>query len=425
MLDIKCISESIDTVVAKLQRRGFVLETVNLLNLISLRRSFTSQLNQLQENRKKLSKQVEIGKRNGEETEQYEDAVKGINVQIKECESELKDITTRLDGLLYEIPNLPNDDVPNGSGDNDNLEIKRWGDIKQMKLDKDHVDIYQASGFFDFESAVKITGTRFVVMKDKLATIHRALSNFMIDTHISQHGYTEVYVPYMVNANSLYGTGQLPKFEDDLFKVTAKGMEYYLIPTAEVPVTNLFRGQIVKDSDLPLKFVAQTPCFRSEAGAYGKDTRGIIRQHQFQKVELVQLTKPEESWNALEEVTTQAEKILQLLELPYRVVTLCAGDLGFSSAKTYDLEVWIPSQSKYREVSSCSNFLDYQARRMNCRYKSTKDKSKKTELVHTVNGSGLAVGRTLVALLENHNIGDEKVFIPKALRPYLNGAEFL
>jgi seryl-tRNA synthetase len=326
----------------------------------------------------------------------------------------------RLDGLLLGVPNLPDASVPEGATEDDNVEVRRWGQPRNFDFTpKDHIDLGEQHGELDFETAAKLTGARFAVMKGKIARMHRALSQLMLDTHTGEHGYTEVYVPFMVNADSLYGTGQLPKFEADLFKVPFGDRDYYLIPTSEVPVTNLVRDEIVPAEQMPLRFTCHTPCFRSEAGASGKDTRGLIRQHQFEKVELLQLVEPSKSWDALEELTGHAEKILQMLNLPYRVITLCGGDLGFGAAKTYDIEVWVPGQDKYREISSCSNMLDFQARRMKARWRNPE--TGKPELLHTLNGSGLAVGRTLLAVLENYQRADGSIEVPEVLRPYMGG----
>ena len=339
--------------------------------------------------------------------------------KLKAAEQQLDEIQNKLNSILLTIPNIPHKDIPDGKDENDNIEVRRWGEPPKFNFDaKDHVDLGAKSGLMDFDTAAKIAGSRFSVMSGPLARMHRALVQFMLDTHTSEHGYREVYVPYMVNSESLKGTGQLPKFEEDLFKLNVDP-PYYLIPTAEVPVTNIVRDTIQSAEDMPLRFVCHSPCFRSEAGSYGKDTRGMIRQHQFDKVELVQIVKPDDSYNALEQLTGHAEKILQLLELPYRVVTLCAGDMGFSAAKTYDLEVWLPGQEKYREISSCSNFEDFQARRLLARWRDPEQN--KPELVHTLNGSALAVGRTLVAVMENNQQADGSIRIPKVLQPYMGG----
>jgi len=325
-------------------------------------------------------------------------------------------VQDQLDDLVQGIPNIPHESVPAGNDEDDNIEVRRWGEPRSFDFEvKDHVDLGAALNGLDFDTAAKITGSRFSQMRGGLASLHRALTQFMLNTHIQEHGYEEVYVPYIVNRESLYGTGQLPKFEEDLFKLDDE-REFYLIPTAEVPITNIYRNEIV--DDLPVKFVSHTPCFRSEAGSYGRDTRGMIRQHQFEKVEMVQFVHPEQSWDALETLVGHAEAILQKLELPYRTVVLCGGDLGFSAAKTYDIEVWLPSQEKYREISSCSNFADFQARRMKARYRKADGKP---ELLHTLNGSGLAVGRTLLAVMENYQQADGSIAIPAALQPLMNG----
>jgi seryl-tRNA synthetase len=366
-------------------------------------------------------------------------AVADLGDQLKQAEAELEAVQQRLNDVLLGVPNLPHASVPVGRDENDNQEVRRWGEPRQFSFTpRDHVDLGDALGQLDFELAAKIAGARFAVMSGPLARLHRALIQFMLDLHTGEHGYTETYVPYMVNADSLRGTGQLPKFEQDLFQVSfgatrrkgadeaagnVPGESWYLIPTAEVPVTNIVRDTIVPAERLPLKHVAHTPCFRSEAGSYGKDTRGMIRQHQFEKVELVQIVSPNDSYAALEALTGHAETVLQRLELPYRVMALCSGDMGFSAAKTYDIEVWLPGQQKYREISSCSNFEDFQARRMQARWRNPQ--TGKPELVHTLNGSGLAVGRTLVAVMENYQEEDGSIRIPAALRPYLAGMERL
>jgi seryl-tRNA synthetase len=343
---------------------------------------------------------------------------------MKAAEAAFAQVDAQISELLLSIPNIPHDSVPMGKGEEDNVEVSRWGTPKRYDFDvQDHVALAEARGWLNNEEATKVTGSRFSVMKGAGARLHRALIQFMLDQHTLHHGYTETYVPYLVNADSMRGTGQLPKFEEDLFKITmgeGDSRQFYLIPTAEVPVTNLLRDEIVADTDLPIRYTAHTPCFRSEAGSAGRDTRGLIRQHQFEKVEMVQFVHPDTSYDALEELTGHAEKILQLLELPYRKMLLCAGDMGFSAAKTYDLEVWLPGQDKYREISSCSNFEDFQARRLQARFKA---KDGKPQLLHTLNGSGLAVGRTWVALLENGQQADGSVRIPVALRPYLGGVE--
>ncbi len=345
----------------------------------------------------------------------------GLSGKISAIENDLEGVRSALDELMHGIPNIPHESVPVGDSDTDNEEVRRWGDPKAFAFEPaDHVSLGSGLGMMDFELAAKITGSRFVVMSGAIARLHRALVQFMLDLHTTEHGYQETYVPYLVNANSLFGTGQLPKFAEDQF-VTSGDPSYFLIPTAEVPVTNIYAREIVSEEELPIRHVCHTPCFRSEAGSYGKDTRGMIRQHQFEKVELVQLVRPEHSWDALEELTGHAETVLQRLELPYRVVTLCGGDLGFSSAKTYDLEVWLPGQNQYREISSCSNFESFQARRMQARWRNSS--TSKPELLHTLNGSGLAIGRTLVALMENFQDANGSISVPDALRDYMGGLE--
>jgi seryl-tRNA synthetase len=376
---------------------------------------------QLQSERNTKSKSIGKAKAAGEDIQPLLDEVAGLGESLDKAKAELGEIQQQLDAILMGIPNLPHESVPDGKDEADNIEIRRWGEPRQHDFEiKDHVDVGAGLNALDFDTASKLTGSRFVVMRGQVARLHRALTQFMLDLHTGEHGYTEVYVPYIVNSDSLRGTGQLPKFEEDLFCVD-RDAGYYLIPTAEVPVTNLARGEIIDADDMPLKLASHTPCFRSEAGSYGKDTRGMIRQHQFEKVEMVQLVKPDDAWDALEELTAHAETVLQRLELPYRVVVLCTGDIGFSAAKTYDLEVWLPGQQAYREISSCSCFTDFQARRMQARWRNPE--TGKPELVNTINGSGLAVGRTLVAILENYQQADGSVVVPDALKPYMNGLE--
>ncbi|MCG8314676.1 MAG: serine--tRNA ligase, partial [Pseudomonadales bacterium] len=395
MLDAKLIRTDLNEVAEKLTIRGFELDTAKLAELESQRKGLQIETEQLQSERNKKSKEIGQAKARGEDIEPIKAEVAQFSERLAECEKQLKQLQETLNNELFAIPNLPHETVPNGLTEDDNVEVRTWGDPTQFAFEaKDHVDLGEPLGL-DFETAAKITGARFSVMKGPLARLHRALIQFMLNTHTEEHGYQEVYVPYMVNSDSLLGTGQLPKFEEDLYKVPGE-RDMYLIPTAEVPVTNIARDEIFSEEQLPLKFTCHTPCFRSEAGAYGRDVRGMIRQHQFEKVELVQLVKPEDSYQALEDLTGHAEAILQKLGLPYRLVILCGGDIGFSSAKTYDLEVWLPGQQKYREISSCSNFEDFQARRMQARFRPKG--SKKTELLHTLNGSGLAVGRTLLAV---------------------------
>ena len=419
MLDPKRLRNDLDAVITGVARRGFAFDRERFESLEAQRKELQVRTQHLQNERNSKSKGIGKAKAAGEDIQPLLDAVASLGDELKNAQEMLGEIQHALQQMLLEVPNIPDEAVPDGKDEVDNREERRWGSPREFGFEpKDHVDLGTASGFFDSETAAKITGSRFTVLSGPLARLHRALTQFMLDTHVSEHGYTETYVPYLVNSDSLYGTGQLPKFEEDLFKLQGE-MVYYLIPTAEVPVTNILRDDIVEESDMPRRFVAHTPCFRSEAGSYGKDTRGMIRQHQFEKVEMVMAVRPEESADALEELTGHAEKILQKLELPYRVVTLCTGDLGFSSSRTYDLEVWLPGQGKYREISSCSNFLDFQARRMQARWRNPE--SGKPELLHTLNGSGLAVGRTLVAVMENYQEADGKIRVPEVLLPYMGG----
>ena len=419
MLDPKRLRNDLDAVITGVARRGFAFDRERFESLEAQRKELQVRTQHLQNERNSKSKGIGKAKAAGEDIQPLLDAVASLGDELKNVQERLGEIQHALQQMLLEVPNIPDEAVPDGKDEVDNREERRWGSPREFGFEpKDHVDLGTASGFFDSETAAKITGSRFTVLSGPLARLHRALTQFMLDTHVSEHGYTETYVPYLVNSDSLYGTGQLPKFEEDLFKLQGE-MVYYLIPTAEVPVTNILRDDIVEESDMPRRFVAHTPCFRSEAGSYGKDTRGMIRQHQFEKVEMVMAVRPEESADALEELTGHAEKILQKLELPYRVVTLCTGDLGFSSSRTYDLEVWLPGQGKYREISSCSNFLDFQARRMQARWRNPE--SGKPELLHTLNGSGLAVGRTLVAVMENYQEADGKIRVPEVLLPYMGG----
>lgn len=433
MIDPQLLRKDIAAVAARLATRKFQLDVEKFNTLESERKSLQTRTEELQAKRNQLAKAIGMKKAKGEDAATEMAEATQINVDMESGAARLAILQAEISDFLMGIPNLPDEAVPVGKDETENKEVKRWGAIPEFSFPvKDHVDLGAPLGL-DFESAAKISGSRFVVLKGPVARLHRALAQFMIDLHTGQHAYEELYVPLMVNAASMRGTGQLPKFEEDLFKVPrqmggedgageAKIENFYLIPTAEVPVTNLMRDTITAVEELPLKFVAHTPCFRSEAGSYGRDVRGMIRQHQFEKVELVQIAKPEESMRLLEELTSHAEKVLELLELPYRKVLLCTGDMGFGSTKTYDLEVWIPSQNAYREISSCSNMGDFQARRMQARFKSGQGKP---ELVHTLNGSGLAVGRTGVALLENFQQADGSIAIPKALRPYLGGLEVL
>lgn len=439
MLDPRLLRSDLAQTAARLASRGFTLDTRSLAALEDQRKQIQVRTQQLQNDRNTRSKAIGKAKAAGEDTAPLLAAVADLGDQLKQAEAELEAVQQRLNDILLGVPNLPHASVPVGRDENDNQEVRRWGEPRQLAFaPKDHVDLGNALGQLDFELAAKIAGARFAVMSGPLARLHRALIQFMLDLHTQEHGYTETYVPYLVNADSLRGTGQLPKFEQDLFQVSfgatrrkgadetaggASAEHWYLIPTAEVPVTNIVRDVIVPAEQLPLKRVAHTPCFRSEAGSYGKDTRGMIRQHQFEKVELVQIVAPNESYAALEALTRHAETVLQRLELPYRVMALCSGDMGFSAAKTYDIEVWLPGQQKYREISSCSNFEDFQARRMQARWRNPQ--TGKPELVHTLNGSGLAVGRTLVAVMENYQEEDGSIRIPAALRPYLGGMERL
>jgi len=419
MLDQKLLRTDLETVAAKLKRRGYELDTKAFSELEALRKELQIKAETLQSERNSKSKGIGKAKAAGEDIQPLLAEVSTLGEELDKAKAENEAVQQRVHQLMMEIPNLPDDSVPDGLKEEDNVEIRKWGEPTQLGFDaKDHVDLGAPNNWLDFETAAKLTGSRFVTMRGGMAKLHRALTQFMLDTHSNEHGYEEVYVPYIVNADSLRGTGQLPKFEEDLFKLTGDH-EYYLIPTAEVPVTNLVRDEILDAKDLPKKFVAHTPCFRSEAGSYGRDTRGMIRQHQFEKVEMVQLVKPEDSWDALDQLTANAETILQKLELPYRLLTLCAGDTGFSAAKTFDLEVWLPGQQAYREISSCSNFLDFQARRMQARYRNPE--TNKPELLHTINGSGLAVGRCLVAVLENYQQADGSIKVPAVLQSYMGG----
>ena len=424
MLSKKQLRNEIKKVAELLQRRGFTFDIEQYNNLETERKHLQIETQDLQNERNVQSKSIGKAKANGEDIEPLLKQVANLGEKLESAKNKLTEVQNQIDEIELTLPNIPHESVPDGASEDENVEVLKWGNPRSFDFEiKDHVDLGENLGL-DFKSAAKISGARFSVIKGELAKLHRALIQFMLDTHTEHHGYSEVYVPYLVNADSLLGTGQLPKFEEDLFKTHLHGEEgdakaLYLIPTAEVPVTNLVRDSIIDENDLPIKYVAHTPSFRSEAGAYGKDTRGLIRQHQFEKVELVQIAKAEDSYKILEELTQDAEGILQALELPYRKVILCAGDLGFSSAKTYDLEVWLPGQNAYREISSCSCFEDFQARRMKLRYKNSN--SEEMELLHTLNGSGLAVGRTFVAILENYQEEDGSVTIPNVLRPYMNG----
>jgi len=422
MLDIQLLRSDLTTVAARLATRGFNLDVARFEALEQERKTVQTRTQELQARRNSLSKQIGIAKGRGEDASALMAEVAGINDELGSLEEKLAYVQTQMQAFLAGVPNLPHASVPVGRSDADNVEVRRVGTPREFPFPvRDHVDLGEALGLLDFATAAKLSGSRFTLMKGRLAALHRALAQFMLDVHTREHGYTETYVPYLVNGESMFGTGQLPKFEADLF-ATYKGEneKLYLIPTAEVPVTNMVRDLILAAEDLPLRFVAHTPCFRSEAGSYGKDVRGMIRQHQFDKVELVQIVHPEHSYEALEELTAHAEAILKKLELPYRVVALCTADLGFAAAKTYDLEVWLPGQNTYREISSCSNFEAFQARRMQARFRRGKGKP---EPVHTLNGSGLAVGRTLVAVIENYQNADGSITVPAVLRPYLGGLE--
>jgi len=427
MLDVQILRNDIQTVTDKLiERRNFTLDVNSFVTLESERKTVQSDTESLQAQRNSISKEIGHAKKSGDEAKASElmSQVSEFADRLKSNEEKLGNIQEKIHALLSEIPNVPNDSVPIGKAEEDNVEVKKVGIPRNYDFDpQDHVDLGEKLGALDFERATKITGSRFSVIMGAVAQLHRALAQYMLDTHTSRHGYTEVYTPYLVNAESLFGTGQLPKFEEDLFSVPLTDEQnFYLIPTAEVPVTNIHRGEILSMEQLPTKFVCHTPCFRSEAGSYGRDTRGMIRQHQFDKVELVQFAHPDHSYDQLEELTGHAESILIDLEIPFRTVTLCTGDMGFSSAKTYDIEVWLPGQNAYREISSCSNFEAFQARRMQTRFRVGKGK---TEFVHTLNGSGLAVGRSLIAVLENYQKQDGSIEIPTVLKPYMGGIEII
>ncbi|MDP2026906.1 serine--tRNA ligase [Sulfuriferula sp.] len=423
MLDIQLLRNDLDGTAARLAARGYTLDTAGFQTLEAERKQLQTRTQELQAKRNASSKQIGMAKAKGEDVSAIMAEIATLGDELKAAETALEALQAPLNTLLMLIPNLPHESVPAGKSDADNVEISRVGTPRAFDfVVKDHVDVGAALGL-DFETATKLAGARFSLLRGGLARLHRALAQFMLDTHTGAHGYTEVYVPYLVNADSMRGTGQLPKFEEDLFHVPRTDAEkLYLIPTAEVPLTNMVRDEIVAREQLPLQFVAHTPCFRSEAGSYGRDTRGMIRQHQFDKVELVQLVEPAQSYATLETLTGHAEAILQALGLPYRKMLLCGGDMGFSAAKTYDLEVWLPAQNTYREISSCSNFEAFQTRRMQARFRNDKNKP---ELLHSVNGSGLAVGRTLVAILENHQQADGSVALPAALWPYMGGVQVL
>jgi seryl-tRNA synthetase len=427
MLDAKLLRTQPDTVVKKLASRGFEWQVDAFEQLEQQRKDLQVKTEQLQAERNQRSKAIGQAKAKGEDAQPLLDAVADLGAQLDEAKRAFDAVQQQLDAMLAVMPNLPSEATPIGKSEADNVEVRRVGVPRQFSFTvRDHVELSEMRGWYDNEAATKITSARFSVLKGSMARLQRALTQFMLDTHINEHGYEEVYVPYIVNQDSLFGTGQLPKFAADLYQLEKNAehdtsdRDLYLIPTAEVPITNLLRGEIVDEANLPIKYVGHTPCFRSEAGSYGKDVKGLIRQHQFEKVEMVQFVHPDKSYEALESLTLHAESILEKLGLPYRVMALCTGDIGFSSAKTYDIEVWLPGQNAYREISSCSNFEDFQARRLMARYRSGQDKP---QLLHTLNGSGLAVGRTLVAILENYQNEDGSVTIPPILRPYMGGAD--
>lgn len=428
MLDAKYLRQDIEEAAERLKKRGFELDVAAINALEEKRKTLQTKTQELQSERNSRSKAIGQAKAKGEDVQPLLDAVADLGDQLSVAKTEQDEVLAQLQDIAATLPNLPAEDVPVGADESENVEISKWGEPKTFDFEvKDHVDLGEALGKgLDFETGVKLSGSRFTVMRGGIARLNRALSQFMLDTHTDKNGYTEMCVPYLVNKASLYGTGQLPKFAEDLFHTEALSEDqdgYSLIPTAEVPLTNCARDEIFDEKELPVRMTAYTPCFRSEAGSYGRDTRGLIRQHQFDKVELVQLVKPEDSMAALEELTGHAEGILQALELPYRKVVLCTGDMGFGAAKTYDLEVWLPAQNTYREISSCSNMQDFQARRMQARFRRAGEK--KPELLHTLNGSGLAIGRTLVAILENYQQADGSIVVPDVLRPYMGGLEII
>ena len=422
MLDLQLIRNKLNTIAEALEKRGVSLDKNKIQKFEDKRKTIQIKTEKLQAERNLISKEIGEMKAKGKDTESLLKKVSSIKSQLKKNEEQLTVIQKELNELIITIPNIPHASVPEGSTDEDNQLVREWG--KKPSFDfkiNDHVDLGESLEQIDFDIATQITSSRFVVMKGQIARLHRALIQFMLDIHISEHGYQEVNVPYLVNADSCTNTGQLPKFKEDLFHI--KDQDFYLIPTAEIPVTNIVKDKIINDKELPLKFVCHSPCFRSEAGSYGKDTRGMIRQHQFEKVELVQIVRPENSYNVLEKLTLNAETILKKLNLPYRVVTLCAGDLGFAAAKTYDIEVWLPSQNTYREISSCSNFESFQARRMKARWRNSK--TNKIELLHTLNGSGLAVGRALIAVMENYQTKNGDIIVPDVLRQYMSNESII
>ena len=429
MLETKLLRTQLHEVAERLKTRGFDLDVAKIEALEAERKKRQVEMQELQALRNSRSKAIGQAKAKGEDIQPILAEVADLKEKLEAAKAAEEQVQVELEAIYASIPNLPHESVPVGSSEADNVEMRRWGTPRTFEFEvKDHVDLAEMRGWYDNDAAVKIAASRFAVLKGPMARLQRALTQFMLDTHTLEHGYEEVYVPYLVNQDSLRGTGQLPKFEEDLYKIAkheahdTQDRDLYLIPTAEVPVTNLVRGEILDEAQLPLKMTAHTPCFRSEAGSYGRDTKGLIRQHQFEKVEMVQVVHPDTSYEVLEQLTAHAEAILQKLELPYRVMNLCTGDIGFSAAKTYDLEVWLPGQNAYREISSCSNFEDFQARRLQARFRSGQEKP---QLVHTLNGSGLAVGRTLVAIIENYQNADGTVTVPEALRPYLGGIETL
>ncbi|WP_116054794.1 serine--tRNA ligase [Pseudomonas qingdaonensis] len=425
MLDSQLLRGQLQEVADRLASRGFSLDVARIEALEERRKSVQTRTEQLQAERNARSKSIGQAKAKGEDIAPLMADVERMANELAAGKVELEGIREELDAILLTIPNLPDVSVPVGADEDDNVEVRRWGTPRSFDFAiQDHVALGERNGYLDFETAAKLSGARFALLRGPIARLHRALAQFMINLHTAEHGYEEAYTPYLVQAPALQGTGQLPKFEEDLFKISREGeADFYLIPTAEVSLTNIVAGEIVDAKQLPIKFVAHTPCFRSEAGASGRDTRGMIRQHQFDKVEMVQVVEPGKSMEALEGLTANAERVLQLLELPYRVLSLCTGDMGFSAVKTYDLEVWVPSQDKYREISSCSNCGDFQARRMQARWRNPE--TGKPELVHTLNGSGLAVGRTLVAVLENYQQADGSIRVPDVLKPYMGGLEII
>ncbi|WP_341305349.1 serine--tRNA ligase [Pseudomonas sp. TMP25] len=425
MLDSKLVRTQLLDVAERLAARGFILDVARFEALEAQRKTLQTRTEQLQAERNSRSKSIGQAKQRGEDIAPLLAEVDQMGSDLEQDKAELDTIQSELDNLLLNIPNLPHESVPIGADEDGNVEVSRWGTPRHFDFKiQDHVALGEQHGWLDFETAAKLSGARFAVLRGPIARLHRALAQFMLNLHTSEHGYEEAYTPYLVQAPALQGTGQLPKFEEDLFKISREGeADLYLIPTAEVSLTNIVAGEILDPKHLPLKLVAHTPCFRSEAGASGRDTRGMIRQHQFDKVEMVQIVEPSQSMEALESLTGNAERVLQLLELPYRKLALCTGDMGFSAVKTYDLEVWVPSQDKYREISSCSNCGDFQARRMQARYRNPE--TGKPELLHTLNGSGLAVGRTLVAVLENYQQADGSIRVPDVLKPYMGGIEVI